>query len=68
MFKAARMGPVWDLTGLPYNAQCGHCWRADRETKSKTDDADKVEEDPSVATADETSSSSSTEGEPTTPH
>ena len=67
-FKAVRMEPVWDLTGLPCNAQCRHCWSADRETKSKGDTTDKVEEDPSVATDEETSSSSSTKGEPTTPH
>ena len=66
-FKAVRMEPVWDLSGLPYNAQCGHCWRTGQEVKSKTGTAKEIEEGPSVDTDDETSSSSSSEGEPSTP-
>ena len=65
-FKAVRMEPVWDLSGLPYHAQCGHCWRTGQAVKNKAGTAQENEEDPSVDTDDETSSSSS-EGEPSTP-
>ena len=66
-FRAVRMEPVWELSGLAYNAQCGHCWRTGQEVKSKAGTAKEIEEDPSVDTDDETSSSSSSEGEPSTP-